>query len=185
MWPVTTALNIIWTEGDPWRSRKVVSLLPWGHGSKSWKQPLVRHKVVALLPWGHGSKFWKQPLVEMQGKATYIRPKVARPIPGPYISRSYMHRAAPSLYTSHHCGSIILSPYMKVHKVYCVKRMRINCWGQECTTSTDLRNDKGARRPWILVARRVHLTHFSAKQGIGTQLRTYNSGDLVSIYIKI
>jgi hypothetical protein len=30
----------------------------------------------------------------MQGKAAYIRPKVVRPFPEPYASRSYMHRAA-------------------------------------------------------------------------------------------
>jgi hypothetical protein len=30
----------------------------------------------------------------MQGKAVYIRPKVAGPFPRPCASRSYMHRAA-------------------------------------------------------------------------------------------
>jgi hypothetical protein len=30
----------------------------------------------------------------MQGKSAYIKPKVVRPFPGPYASRSYVHRAA-------------------------------------------------------------------------------------------
>jgi hypothetical protein len=30
----------------------------------------------------------------MQGKATYVRPKVVGPFPGPYASGSYVHRAA-------------------------------------------------------------------------------------------
>jgi hypothetical protein len=59
-------------EGEPWRSGKAVALWPWGHGSKPWKQPLA----------------------EMQGNAAHIRPKMARPFPGPYASRSYVHRAA-------------------------------------------------------------------------------------------
>jgi hypothetical protein len=38
-------------------------------------------------------KSWKQPLAEMQGKTTYMRPKVVRPFPGPCASGSYVHRA--------------------------------------------------------------------------------------------
>jgi hypothetical protein len=59
-------------EGQPWRSGKAVALWPWGHGFKSWKQPLA----------------------EMQGKTAYIRPKVVRPFSGPWASGSYVHWAA-------------------------------------------------------------------------------------------
>jgi hypothetical protein len=38
---------------------------------------------------------WKQPLAEMQRMAAYIRPKVVGPFPEPYVSGSYVHRAAP------------------------------------------------------------------------------------------
>jgi hypothetical protein len=68
-------LQFAWCEGEPWHSSKVVALWPWGHGFKSWKQPLA----------------------EMQGKAAYIRPKVVGPFPRPCASRSYMHRSAPCL----------------------------------------------------------------------------------------
>jgi hypothetical protein len=59
------------------------STLPWHSG-----------KVVAFWPWGHGFKSWKQPLVEIQEKTVYIRPKVVGPFSGPYVSESYLHRAA-------------------------------------------------------------------------------------------
>jgi len=48
-------------EGEPWRSGKAVALWPWGHGFKSWYQPLA----------------------EMQGKAATKRPKWSDPSPDP------------------------------------------------------------------------------------------------------
>jgi hypothetical protein len=62
-------------EGEPWRSGKTVALWSWGHGFKSWNQLLA----------------------EIQGKATYIRPKVVKHFPGPCASGSYVHWAAPLL----------------------------------------------------------------------------------------
>jgi hypothetical protein len=50
---------------------------------------------VKLLPCGHEvMNSWKQPLAEMQGKAMYIRPKVAGPLLRPCASESYVYRAA-------------------------------------------------------------------------------------------
>jgi hypothetical protein len=63
-------------------------------------QLLKAHSVEQILQCnhacGHGFKCWKQPLVEMQGKAVYIRPKVAGRFLGHCVSGSYMHRAAQS-----------------------------------------------------------------------------------------
>jgi hypothetical protein len=52
--------------------------------------------MVKLLPCDHedGFKSCKQPFAKMQGKNTYIRPKVIRSFPRPCASGSYMHRAA-------------------------------------------------------------------------------------------
>jgi hypothetical protein len=50
---------------------------------------------VKLLPCGHEvMNSWKQPLAEMQGKAMYIRPKVAGPLLRPCASGSCVYRAA-------------------------------------------------------------------------------------------
>jgi hypothetical protein len=59
-------------EGEPWRSGKAVVLWSWGHGFKSWKQPLT----------------------EMQENAVYIRPKVLGPFPRSCTRGSYVHRIA-------------------------------------------------------------------------------------------
>jgi hypothetical protein len=40
----------------------------------------------------------------MQGNATYIRPKVVGPFPGPCASGSYVHRDALFLEMAHHVG---------------------------------------------------------------------------------
>jgi hypothetical protein len=53
--------------------------------------------VINLLPCDHeviGREYWKQPLVEIQVKIAYIRPKVIRSFPRPYISGSDIHLAA-------------------------------------------------------------------------------------------
>jgi hypothetical protein len=51
----TGILHFSWSsihdlEGEPWRSGKSVALLPWGHGFKSWKQPLPEMQGVRRPP---------------------------------------------------------------------------------------------------------------------------------------
>jgi hypothetical protein len=55
---------------------------------------LAQRQSCCLVTWGHGFKSWKWHLAEIQGKATYIRPKVVGSFPGPCASESYVHRAA-------------------------------------------------------------------------------------------
>jgi hypothetical protein len=82
-------------------------------------------KVVALWPWGHGFKSWKQPLAEMQGNATYIRAKVTGPFPRPCASRSYVHRAA--LIQIHGYPILLIS---NTFSIFCIQKgwRKPYCW---------------------------------------------------------
>jgi hypothetical protein len=62
-------------------------------------------------PWGHGFKSWKEPLAETRGNAAYIGPKVVGPFPGPCTSGGYVHRAALlKLYINGSFQQIAISP---------------------------------------------------------------------------